>query len=107
MTDFHSMTLNKNYSQITEQDLIDNPHIRPFYLEYLLSYFFGETKSSLNGDIFSIKLLKFKWADDIYYQTHFSEDEIVKMPIKEFYHRFWRLLFNLENIIYATKKSRP
>lgn len=106
MTDFHSMTLDKHYSEITNQELIDNPHIRPFYIEYVLSYFFGDTKLSLNGTEYKIQLLNHKWTKTFYLQTHFSETEVVKLSFEEYMRRCWLLIFNFEIQINATKKSR-
>lgn len=103
MTNFEEI----DYSKVTRQELIDNPHIRPYYLEWMLSYFFGETKLMLNGTIYTIRLLDHKWSDDIFYSTHFNGIEMAEISIEKFYSRFWYLLFNLEAKINASKKSRP
>lgn len=104
MTDFHSMTLDKPYSEITEQDLINHPDIRPYYLEYLLSYFFGETKLILSDTEGKIRFLELTTKPD-QLSTSFNLSDIQNKSYDEFIKRFWLVVFTIGD--YATKKSRP
>lgn len=94
-------------SNYTEQYLNDYPAKRVDYLEYLLSYFFGETKTTLENHLYRIELLNVKHTlSNTPMATTFLHSEIVNISYDEFINRFWRLLFVFERQINASKKSR-
>lgn len=105
MTDFHSITLDKKYSEITEKDLTKYPHIKPYYLEYMLSYFFGETKLILSDTEGKIRFLELTTKPDNQLSTSFNLADINETSYEEFMKRFWLVVFTVSD--YASKKSRP
>lgn len=99
------MQIGKRCSQITKQDLINHPDIRAYYLEYLLSYFFGETKLILSDTEGKIRFLELTTKPGNQLSTSFNLPEFYKISYDEFINRFWLVVFTIGD--YATKKSRP
>jgi hypothetical protein len=101
MTNFEEI----DYSKVTRQELIDNPHIRPYYLEWMLSYFFGETKLILSDTEGKIRFLELTTKPNNQLSTIFNLAELNKMSYDEFMKRFWLVVCMVDE--YASKKSRP
>lgn len=95
------------FDDFTEYELIEYPLKRVQHLEYLLSYFFGETKLSVINDACSIEFAQIKLPENDFIRVYFSKSEIETVSIVQYFDRMWKLIYWVDQRIKnESKESR-